>query len=121
MACFRVKYRIEYNITTGLYRLPKAPELIKIANIVVPDVFFDTASDNDPIWFDPSALDYDYGGQWFFDVANNKNMIVTDTTVTGDCLNKVLSFVDIGFKSTDVPGGNISGDYIVNGDENMEL
>ena len=94
MACFRVKYNIEYDNVGDLYRLPKAPELIKIANDVATDVFFDTASDNDPIWVDISTLEYDYGGQIFLDVANEKNGIFTSSEVTGDCLTEVYKFIN---------------------------
>ena len=94
MATFRVKYRLEYNSTTGLYRMPKAPELIKIAHAVATDVFFDSSSDYEPSWFDSSLLSNAYSGQIFFDVDANKNLIFTSSEITGDCLDKVYKFID---------------------------
>lgn len=93
MACSRVKYNIDYDLDNDLYRLPKAPELIKIANDVALDIFYDTGDDNNPIWVDIATLEYNYGGQWFFNVSDEKNMIVTDSEITGDCLDDVRKFI----------------------------
>jgi len=94
MSCFRVKYRIEYDSVNDLYRLPKAPELIKIANSVAANVFYTIATDNTPVWVDITALSYNYGGQWFFNVAKEKDMFVTSSEVTGDCLDSVNIFIN---------------------------
>lgn len=87
--CSRVKYRIEYDSDNDLYRLPKAPELIKIADSVAHDIFFNSSSDYDPIWVDISTLNNDYGQQIFFNVSEEKNMIFTDTQLSGTCLNLI--------------------------------
>jgi hypothetical protein len=94
MSCFRVKYRIEYNQGTDKYRLPKAPELIKIADSVASDVFFDSSSDYASKWVTLSDLNSDYGQQIFFDVTNEKNMIFTNTQISGNCLNSVYKFTN---------------------------
>lgn len=110
---------MEYDSVNDLYRLPKAPELIKIADSVASDVFFDSSADYEPVWVDSSALEYDYGQQIFFNVADNKNMIFSDTQITGDCINSIYNFIKIVFVTSDVPGGNVSGDYIPGGDEDI--
>ena len=85
---------MDYDSVNDLYRLPKAPELIKIANSVALDVFYDSGNDYEPEWVDISTLQYDYGGQWFFDVSNGKNMFVTSSEVTGTCLNSVNKLIN---------------------------
>lgn len=91
----RVKYDLEYNSTSGLYRFKgKPPEVIKILHSVAADVFFDSASDYDPVWFDSSLLSYNYSNQVFFDVAQNKNFVILNTTITGDCLESMNNFVN---------------------------
>lgn len=89
----RVRYRIEYDSSGDLYRLPKAPELIKIAHSVATDIFFDSTNDYEPEWVDISTLNEDYGQQIFFDVTNEKNMFFVNTAVTGDCLTDVYNFI----------------------------
>jgi len=72
----------------------KAPELIKIAIAVgAESIFFDVSNDYEPIWFDSEQLEYFYGSQIFTDVENQKNMIWTDTPVTGDCLQTTYDFI----------------------------
>lgn len=119
MSCFRVKYRIEYDSVNDLYRLPKAPELIKIANVVALDVFYDSGTDYTPLWVDLQTLQYDYGQQIFFDVANENNMLFLDTAISGPCLNAVYKKINISFVTSDIPGDNVSGDYIPQGDEDI--
>jgi hypothetical protein len=85
---------MDYDIVNDLYRLPKAPELIKELHSVAAEVFYDSTDDYAPIWFDSSALSYIYGGQLFFDVANNRNMFLTSEEVTGDCLTNVYEFIN---------------------------
>lgn len=90
----RVRYKIDYDSGTDLYSLPKSPELIKIANSVALNVFFDSTSDYTPIPVDITALTGNYGDQIFFDVTNEKNMVFVDTAVTGDCLTEINEFVN---------------------------
>lgn len=91
----RVKYDLEYNSTSGLYRFKGKPvEVINIMNSVATDVFFDTSSDNDPIWFDSSALSSVYGDTVFFNVNKNKNLVVLNTSISDPCLTKMKSFVN---------------------------
>lgn len=96
MSCFRVKYDLEYNDGTGLYRFPKAPELIKISIDAGCDtIFFDSGSDYDPLWFDQSALAENYGDQVFFNVTDGLKFLWLSEPVTGSCLDAVLSWLKI--------------------------
>lgn len=90
----RVRYRINYNSVNGLYSLPKAPELIKIAHSVATDVFFNSATDYTPIEVDITTLSADYGQQIFFDVVNEKNMFFLDITLSGDCLTSTYDYIE---------------------------
>jgi hypothetical protein len=114
-----VKYRVEYNSGTDKYKLPKAPELIKIAHSVAAEVFYDSTSDYDAKWVTLSDLQYDYGQQIFFDVANEKNMFFVSTQVSGGCVNSVYDYINIIFYDVDVVGDNVSEDYIPDGDESI--
>ena len=114
MSCFRVKYRIEYDSVNDLYRFPKAPELVKIAHSVATDVFYDSSNDYEPEWVDITALEYGYGGQWFFNVADEKNMFVTSEEVTGVCLNSVHKFIGytVSLELSDIPGVDVDGTFV---------
>jgi hypothetical protein len=76
------------------YKLPKDPEQIKIAHAVAPEVFYDSTDDYEPIAFDSSTLEYNYGDQIFFDVAENKNLVFLSEALTGDCLLEMNEFVN---------------------------
>ena len=90
----RVKYDLEYDSSGDLYRFKgKPPEIIKVVNVVANDIFFDSGDDFEPVWFDSTALEYIYGDQVFFDVFNNKNLVVLDTVLTGDCLSDMEDFI----------------------------
>lgn len=91
----RVKYDLEYDSDNDLYRFKGKPqEVIVAAHNAAPDVFFNSASDYDQVWFDSSLLNNIYGGQVFFDVDNNKNLIVLPTAISDPCLSIVSDFVN---------------------------
>lgn len=89
----RVKYNMIYTSDTE-YNLPKAPELIKECEEAASGVFYNSASDYDPIVFDPSLLDVVYNNQIFFDVSNNKNFVVLSESISDPCLIQMRKFVN---------------------------
>lgn len=105
----------------------KAPEIIKIAIAAgVVDTFFDSGNDYEPEWFDSTALDYVYGDQVFTDVVNQRNMVFLSESISGTCLEAMNDFIKLDIKtddfiSTDVPGQNISDDFISDGTETIKL
>lgn len=76
------------------YSLPKAPELIKICESVAPGVFYNSSLDYEPFVFNPTTLEKNYGDQIFFNTDDNKNFIILDQPLTGDCLDKMNKFVN---------------------------
>jgi hypothetical protein len=89
----RVSYDLLYNESTGDFSMPKAPELIIACHNAAPDVFFDSASDYDPIEFDYSLLIPSYGDQIFFNLPDVKDFIVLSQAIAGDCLAAMSIFV----------------------------
>lgn len=74
----------------------KPPEVIK-ATIAAGtgDTFFDSGSDYDAVWFDSTSIQEIYGDQIFFDVTNNKNLIVLDQVISGTCLDTMEDFINV--------------------------
>lgn len=90
----RVKYHMEYDDVNDLYRLPKAPELIVACENAAVGVFYTAASDYEPVWFDSSALNGNYGDQIFFDVTNNKNLVILSQSISDPCLTIMEDFTN---------------------------
>jgi len=90
----RVKYDLEYDSSNDLYRFKGKPqEVIVAVHTAAPDVFFNSATDYTPIWFDSSVLDYIYGDQVFFDVQRNRNLIVLPASISDPCLTIITDYI----------------------------
>jgi hypothetical protein len=121
MSCFRVKYQLEYNNGTGLYRLPKASELIKIAiDAGCDSVFFDSGSDYDPIWFDYITIEHNYNDQVFFYRAEKIKFIWFSEPLTGECLMNILEWLDLSpyllISNAENLGISATEDLLITGD-----
>lgn len=84
--------RVKYNLSEsgGLYALPKAQELILICEAVAPGIFYNSASNYDPIFFDLSTIDTNYGDQIFFNPDDLTDFIILDQPISGECLLQIL-------------------------------
>ncbi len=109
----RVKYDLEYDSINDLYRFKGKPqEIIKIVDVVANDVFFDSSNNYEPVWFDSSSLEYVYGDQVFFDLLNNKNFVVLESSISEPCLTNMKNFINYTVWILDTNFWNDSGSWI---------